>query len=148
MRHCGYVSSSEEADQGISERSTIAGWDRGVERLSFSRKEKHARNKSPYRQVAAQGNETRPSSVITCVIISLEVIMAKLKVTTVGNSLGIILPKEVLRHLRLVKGDTLFALETTRGFELTPYDPAFEQQMDVAESVMREDRDVLRRLAR
>ncbi|MEW6364058.1 MAG: AbrB/MazE/SpoVT family DNA-binding domain-containing protein [Acidobacteriota bacterium] len=74
--------------------------------------------------------------------------MTRLKVTTVGNSLGVVLPKEVLQHLRVDKGDTLFAVETVKGFELTPYDPVFEQQMEVAEGVMREDRDVLRRLAK
>ncbi len=74
--------------------------------------------------------------------------MTKLKVTRVGNSLGVVLPREVLRRLRIDKGDTLFALETSGGVELTPYDPVFERQMDVAERVMREDRDVLRRLAK
>ncbi|MBI2841517.1 MAG: AbrB/MazE/SpoVT family DNA-binding domain-containing protein [Acidobacteria bacterium] len=74
--------------------------------------------------------------------------MTKLKVTRVGNSLGVVLPKEMLRRLRIDKGDTLFALETSEGVELTPYDPVFEQQMDIAERVMREDRDVLRRLAK
>lgn len=74
--------------------------------------------------------------------------MTKLKVTRVGNSLGVVLPKEVLQRLRIDKGDTLFALETSDGVELTPYDPVFEQQMDTAERVMREDRDVLRRLAK
>ena len=70
-----------------------------------------------------------------------------LKVTTVGNSVGIVLPKEILEKLRVQKGDTLFALETTNGIELTAYNPEVAKQMEMAEKVMREDRDVLRKLA-
>ncbi|MBL9155704.1 MAG: AbrB/MazE/SpoVT family DNA-binding domain-containing protein [Verrucomicrobiales bacterium] len=73
--------------------------------------------------------------------------MTKVKVTSVGNSVGIVLPKEVLTRLRIAKGDTLTVIETTRGVELTAYDPEFERQMDLAEEIMREDRDVLRKLA-
>lgn len=73
--------------------------------------------------------------------------MATLKVTTVGNSTGVVLPKEILDKLRVSKGDRLYVLETPRGIELTPYDPAFADQMEQAERVMREDRDVLRKLA-
>ncbi len=69
------------------------------------------------------------------------------KLTTVGNSTGIILPRELLDRLRLKKGDMLHVLETPNGVELTSFDPQFAQQMDVAERVMREDRDILRRLA-
>lgn len=69
------------------------------------------------------------------------------KLTTVGNSTGIILPKELLEKLRVKKGDTLHVLETPGGIELTPLDPEFARQMDVAEGVMREDRDILHRLA-
>ena len=73
--------------------------------------------------------------------------MIKLKVTTVGNSMGVIFPKELVEKLRLSKGDMLYVLETPNGFELTPYDPEFVQQMEVAEEVMREDWNVLRKLA-
>ncbi|HQU82253.1 MAG TPA: AbrB/MazE/SpoVT family DNA-binding domain-containing protein [Pyrinomonadaceae bacterium] len=72
---------------------------------------------------------------------------SKLKITTIGNSTGIILPKEMLEKLRVSKGDTLFAIETKQGIELTPYDPEVAEQMKFAEQVMREDRDVLRKLA-
>lgn len=71
----------------------------------------------------------------------------KLKVTTVGNSTGVILPKELLEKLRISKGDTLYVTETPRGVELSPYDEKFANQMEIAESIMREDRDVLRKLA-
>lgn len=71
----------------------------------------------------------------------------KLKITTVGNSAGIILPKELLARLRLQKGDELFALETPDGIKLTVFDPTLAEQMEVAEKIMREDRAVLRKLA-
>jgi putative addiction module antidote len=73
--------------------------------------------------------------------------MSILKVTTVGNSVGIVLPKEILERLRVQKGDNLYAIETKQGIELTPYNPEVAAQMDVAERVMREDRDVLKKLA-
>jgi putative addiction module antidote len=73
--------------------------------------------------------------------------MTSLKITTIGNSVGVVLPKELLARLRVGKGDTLFAVETPNGIELTPYDPAFAEQMTAAEDVMHEDRDVLRKLA-
>jgi putative addiction module antidote len=70
-----------------------------------------------------------------------------LKVTTVGNSVGIVLPKELLERLRVGKGDSLYVIETKQGIELTPYNPEFAAQMEAAERVMREDRDALRSLA-
>ncbi len=73
--------------------------------------------------------------------------MTTLKVTTAGNSTGVVLPKEVLQHLRVKKGDTLYALETPNGIQLTPYNPEFARQIEAAEQVMREDRDVLKKLA-
>lgn len=73
--------------------------------------------------------------------------MNTLKLTTVGNSVGVILPKELLEKLRISKGDTLYVAETPNGIELTPYNPEFAKQMELAEKVMREDRDVLRKLA-
>ena len=73
--------------------------------------------------------------------------MSTLTITTVGNSTGVVLPKEILQHLHVDKGDTLYVLETPNGIELTPYNPQFAAQMEVAEQVMREDRDVLKKLA-
>ena len=67
--------------------------------------------------------------------------------TTVGNSTGVILPKELLEKLRISKGDSLYVTETPRGVELSPYDEEFAAQMEIAEAIMREDRDVLRKLA-
>lgn len=71
----------------------------------------------------------------------------KIKITTVGNSAGVILPKELLTRLRLSKGDTLFATELPDGIKLTPYDPTLAGQMEVAEKVMRKRRNLLRKLA-
>ena len=70
------------------------------------------------------------------------------KITTIGNSSGIILPKDILERLRIDKGDTLYVLETPQGIELTRFDPAFADQMAAAEKVMREDHDALRELAK
>jgi putative addiction module antidote len=71
----------------------------------------------------------------------------KLKVVTIGNSVGVVLSKEILEKLRVQKGDTVFAIETSKGIELTPYNPELAEQMKLAEQVMREDRDALRKLA-
>ena len=71
----------------------------------------------------------------------------KLKITTIGNSAGVILPRELLARLRLGKGDELHALETADGIRLTVYDPTLAEQMDVVEQIMREDRQVLHKLA-
>jgi len=71
----------------------------------------------------------------------------KLKITRIGNSAGVILPKELLARLRLEKGDELYAIETPDGVRLTAFDPTLAQQMEVAEKIMREDRLVLHKLA-
>lgn len=69
------------------------------------------------------------------------------KITTVGNSVGIVLPKEVLSHLHVEKGNQLYITETPNGIELTPYDQDFINEMESARRVMRKHRDVLRKLA-
>ena len=71
----------------------------------------------------------------------------KLKLTAIGNSTGVVLPKELLEKLRVQRGDELMVLETPDGITLTPFDPEFARQMEVAERIMREDRDLLRKLA-
>jgi putative addiction module antidote len=75
--------------------------------------------------------------------------MLAFKITTVGSSVGIILPKEVRDRLKLKKGDTLYLTESPDGgYRMTPYNPEFERQMSVAEEIMRSDRDILRALAK
>ncbi len=74
--------------------------------------------------------------------------MQHLKITAVGNSAGVILPKEVLARLKVDKGDTLFLIETPDGYRITPHDPEFEAQMAAARQLMKERRAVLRELAK
>jgi putative addiction module antidote len=71
----------------------------------------------------------------------------KLKITTIGNTAGLILPKELLARLRLAKGDTLFATELPDGIKLSPFDPKLARKMEIAERVMRRRRTLLRKLA-
>lgn len=72
---------------------------------------------------------------------------AAVKVTTVGNSVGIVLPKDMLTRLNIQKGDTLYVTETPDGVQLTPYRADFDQTMKVAQDVMRRYRDTLKKLA-
>jgi putative addiction module antidote len=71
----------------------------------------------------------------------------KLRITTIGNSAGVILPRELLARLRVSKGDAVYAIETPDGIKLVPFNPTFAEQMEVAERIMRKDRDLLRKLA-
>jgi putative addiction module antidote len=74
--------------------------------------------------------------------------MATLKLTRIGSSVGVVLPKDLLAKLRVGKGDSLYVTETPNGIELSPYDREKARQLDDAEAIMREDRDLLRRLAK
>ena len=74
--------------------------------------------------------------------------MHTLKLTQIGNSVGVILPKEVLARLKVEKGDTLYITETPSGVALTPYDPSFEEQLELGREFMREYRDTFRALAK
>jgi putative addiction module antidote len=74
--------------------------------------------------------------------------MTALKLTQIGNSVGLILPKEVLARLKLEKGDTVFVTDVVDGIRLTPYSPEFETQMAAARDVMKKRRQVLRELAK
>ena len=74
--------------------------------------------------------------------------MATIKVREIGNSLGVVLPKELIARLRVSKGDQLFVQETVDGLRLTAYDPEFQKQMEIAKMVMQEDRDALRALSK
>ena len=74
--------------------------------------------------------------------------MHALKLTQIGNSVGVILPKEVLARLKLERGDTVYVTETPDGIALTPLDPDFERQLEVGREFMREYRDTFRALAK
>ncbi len=74
--------------------------------------------------------------------------MTALKLTQIGNSVGVILPKDVLARLKLEKGDTVFLTDAADGIKLTPYSLEFETQMNAARGVMKRRRNVLRELAK
>jgi putative addiction module antidote len=82
------------------------------------------------------------------VIIKQETTMpATAKILTIGSSLGVVLTKDVLAHLKVQKGDSLYISETPDGIKLTPYDQDFAEEMEAGRKVMRKHRDVLRKLA-
>jgi putative addiction module antidote len=74
--------------------------------------------------------------------------MHQLKLTQIGNSVGVVLPKEVLAKLKLDKGDVVFVTEAPGGLVLTPYDPKIAEQLELGREIMREYRDTLRALAK
>ncbi len=74
--------------------------------------------------------------------------MHALKLTQIGNSVGLILPKQVLARLKLEKGDTVFVTETPDGVAVTPYDPNLEEQIDAGRAFMRAFRDTFHELAK
>ena len=74
--------------------------------------------------------------------------MLSLKVRKIGNSLGVVLPKEALSHLHVEEGDTLTLTESQDGVRLTATDPTFSETMEVFESLSRRYRNALRELAK
>lgn len=71
-----------------------------------------------------------------------------LKLIKIGNSMGVVLPRDVIAKLRVELGDTIFLAEDPQGYHVRPHDPAFVEAMTAAETVMKEDRDILAVLAR
>lgn len=77
------------------------------------------------------------------------VMTKSMKLISIGNSTGAVFPKDLLARLRVDKGDTVYVSEAPDGsLRITPYDPEFEEQMRMAETIMRKDRDILRILAK
>jgi putative addiction module antidote len=74
--------------------------------------------------------------------------MYALKVTQIGNSLGVILPKEVLHKLKVDKGDSLYVSDSATGISLSPYDTEVEKQVELGRAFMREYRDTFKQLAK
>lgn len=74
--------------------------------------------------------------------------MHVLKLTQIGNSVGVVLPKEVLARLKLGKGEQLYVIETPEGITLTPYDPTIAEQVELGREFMREYRDTFHALAK
>ena len=71
-----------------------------------------------------------------------------LKITKIGNSAGIILPKELLVHLGAGVGEALSVVTTPRGIELAAAEPDFDAQMATAREVMAQRKRALRELAK
>jgi putative addiction module antidote len=74
--------------------------------------------------------------------------MATLKITQIGNSLGLILPREIVDRLRLEKGEEVSVVETAQGIEITPFDPDFDRKLEAARKVTKRYRNALRELAK
>ena len=74
--------------------------------------------------------------------------MLKVKVTSIGNSMGIVLPKEALTKLNVEKGDVLYLVDGPEGLTLTPYQQDFESQMQAAKKIMKKYRNALHELAK
>jgi putative addiction module antidote len=75
--------------------------------------------------------------------------MVELKIRKFGNSLGVVLPKEVIHRLRAGDGERLFLIEVADGeYRLTPYDPTFDKKMAKAEQIMSRYRNTLHALSK
>ena len=74
--------------------------------------------------------------------------MSKLKLTAVGTSTGVVIPKEMLQRMEVVRGDFLHVSETAEGYLVTPYDPAVAEQVEAGREFMREFRDTFKALAK
>ncbi|HTP94877.1 MAG TPA: AbrB/MazE/SpoVT family DNA-binding domain-containing protein [Burkholderiales bacterium] len=74
--------------------------------------------------------------------------MQILKLVQVGNSVGVILPREALARMKVQKGDAVYLTESPDGFRITPHDPQFETQMKAARAIMKKRRAALRELAK
>lgn len=72
----------------------------------------------------------------------------EIKVTQIGNSLGVILPKELLERLGIEKGDRLTVVEQSNAVTLTPFDPEFAETMEIAREGMKKYRNALNELAK
>jgi putative addiction module antidote len=74
--------------------------------------------------------------------------MTTIKLTKIGNSVGAVLPKDVLTRLHVGIGDVIYLTESRDGVRITPYNPHFKRQMEIAEGVMKKRRTVLREFAK
>lgn len=72
----------------------------------------------------------------------------KLKLTKIGNSVGLVLPKDMRRKMKLESGDVVHLTETPEGYKITPYDPEFDRQMEAARKIMAKRRAALHELAK
>ena len=73
----------------------------------------------------------------------------ELKLRKVGNSVGVVLPKEALTHLNVGEGDTVCVTEAADGsLRMSPTKPEVARQLEVAQDIMRRYRNTLRELAK
>jgi putative addiction module antidote len=77
-----------------------------------------------------------------------EAAMHVLKLTQIGNSVGVILPKEMLARLKVEKGEQVFLTETPDGYAITPYDPEIEKEIELGLEFMNEFRETFKALAK
>ncbi len=101
-------------------------------------------------KIAPKSVDSSKSDIITYIIILYRKVtpMIKLKVRAVGSSAGVILPKEALAHMGVQEGDELFLVEGPDGYQVTPYDPNFEKQLESARKGMDAYRNTLHELAK
>ena len=78
----------------------------------------------------------------------IQIAMTTIKLIPVGTSTGAVIPKEMLFHLKVGKGDTLYAIETPDGYLLTPYDPSINDQLKAGQDFMKQYRDTFKALAK
>ena len=81
-------------------------------------------------------------------VITNKVNMHVLKLTQIGNSVGVVLPKEALARLKLGKGESVFLTETPDGYTLTPYDPSLDEEIKAGREFMHDFRDTFHQLAK
>ncbi len=74
--------------------------------------------------------------------------MAMLKLTSVGTSTGMVVPKEMLSRMKVEKGDMLYAVETAEGYLVTPYDPSVQEQLEHGRRFMKRYRETFKALAK
>jgi putative addiction module antidote len=73
----------------------------------------------------------------------------KIEIKKIGNSDGLLLPRELMQRLDLKRGQELHIVELAGGgFQAMPYDPDFERTMEIADEVMDKYRDTLAALAK
>jgi putative addiction module antidote len=74
--------------------------------------------------------------------------MTTLKLTAIGTSTGVVLPKQLLALMRVERGDQLYAIEMPNGILLTLDDPEIQEQLDIGEKLLEKHRDVFKALAK
>jgi putative addiction module antidote len=74
--------------------------------------------------------------------------MTALRLITIGTSVGVVIPKEMLARLKVAKGDTLYAVKTAEGYLLTSYDPSVEEQRKAGKEFMKEYRETFKALGK